>query len=369
MVAVLRTKWRPSVTSSSSQRAVRARRAWEWPKTRTSPSYGGDPGVDAVQAGGDLGGGFAVGYRVGPDRPAGHGLADLRGGDALVVAVVPLDQVVVDLGVREAGEFGRPPGSLPGLSQHQVELLPGQPLLQRRRDRSPVRGQRQVGRRTCAGPTCSTRSRRAGSANSWSSRRSVCGHASIVADRDRIGADRPRGLDRCTRDRAGSETVSASTLRPPHRSRHVASGPTGRPATIYDVAALAKLSIATVSRVLQGTGPVSAKARARVDQAAHELNYVPLRAARSLAVQRHEAHGLVLPDLAGPFYGDLLMGYERWAGEHGQSVVITVTHGNPDPRRSAPRPGRPGRRDRCPRQRSGPADDPGPAQGAECRWC
>lgn len=90
----------------------------------------------------------------------------------------------------------------------------------------------------------------------------------------------------------------------------MASG-TSRPTTIYDVAALAKLSIATVSRVLQGTGPVSAKAKARVDQAAHELNYVPLRAARSLAVQRHEAHGLVLPDLAGPFYGDLLLGYER----------------------------------------------------------
>jgi LacI family transcriptional regulator len=79
---------------------------------------------------------------------------------------------------------------------------------------------------------------------------------------------------------------------------------------------------------------VSEKARARVDQAARELNYVPLRAARSLAVQRHEAHGLVLPDLAGPFYGDLLMGYERWAGEHGQSVIITVTHGNPDPERT-----------------------------------
>ncbi len=109
---------------------------------------------------------------------------------------------------------------------------------------------------------------------------------------------------------------------------------TGKPATIYDVAARAKLSIATVSRVLQGTGPVSEKARAKVGQAAAELNYVPLRAARSLAVQRHEAHGLVLPDLSGPFYGDLLMGYERWAGEHGQSVVLTVTHGNADPRRS-----------------------------------
>jgi LacI family transcriptional regulator len=51
-------------------------------------------------------------------------------------------------------------------------------------------------------------------------------------------------------------------------------------------------------------------------------------------VQRHEAHGLVLPDLAGPFYGDLLMGYERWAGEHGQSVILTVTHGNPEPQRA-----------------------------------
>jgi LacI family transcriptional regulator len=106
--------------------------------------------------------------------------------------------------------------------------------------------------------------------------------------------------------------------------------PVDRPATIYDVAALAKLSIATVSRVLQGTGPVSAKAKERVDLAARELNYVPLRAARSLAVQRHEAHGLVLPDLSGPYYGDLLMGYERWAGERGQSVIITVTHSRTD---------------------------------------
>jgi LacI family transcriptional regulator len=108
------------------------------------------------------------------------------------------------------------------------------------------------------------------------------------------------------------------------------AGSAGRPATIYDVAALANLSIATVSRVLQGTGPVSERARMRVVQAARELNYVPLRAARSLAVQRHEAHGLVLPDLAGPFYADLLMGYERWAGEHGQSVVITVTRDRAD---------------------------------------
>ena len=114
----------------------------------------------------------------------------------------------------------------------------------------------------------------------------------------------------------------------------MASGTTGRPATIYDVAARAKLSIATVSRVLQGTGPVSEKARARVDQAAQELNYVPLRAARSLAVQRHEAHGLVLPDLAGPFYGDLLMGTNAGPANTARASSSPSRTATRDPRRS-----------------------------------
>src|SRR5215212_5240988 len=73
--------------------------------------YGGYAGVDAVEAGGDLGGSLAVGYRVRPDRPARHGLADLRGGDAFVVPVVPLDQILIHHRVREAGEFRRTTGS------------------------------------------------------------------------------------------------------------------------------------------------------------------------------------------------------------------------------------------------------------------
>src|SRR5665647_1713974 len=74
-----------------------------------------------------------------------------------------------------------------------------------------------------------------------------------------------------------------------------------RPTTIYSVAQLAGVSIATVSRVLQGTKGTSPQTRANVLRAVEKLDYVPLQAARSLAVHRHEAHGFILPDLIGPY--------------------------------------------------------------------
>lgn len=104
-----------------------------------------------------------------------------------------------------------------------------------------------------------------------------------------------------------------------------------RSTTIYSVAQLAGVSIATVSRVLQGTRGTSPHARANVLRAVDELEYVPLRAARSLAVQRHAANGLVVPDLIGPYYSELLMGYESAAADFGQSVVIVVTRTRDDP--------------------------------------
>jgi len=104
-----------------------------------------------------------------------------------------------------------------------------------------------------------------------------------------------------------------------------------RPTTIYSVAQLAGVSIATVSRVLQGTTATSPQTRAKVLRAVEELEYVPLQAARSLAVQRHEAHGLVVPDLIGPYYSELLMGYESAAAQFGQSVIIVITHQRADP--------------------------------------
>ena len=112
------------------------------------------------------------------------------------------------------------------------------------------------------------------------------------------------------------------------------SGPGKRPTTIYSVAQLAGVSIATVSRVLQGTGVTSAQTRAKVLQAVEDLEYVPLQSARSLAVKRHEAHGLVVPDLTGPYYSEMLMGYESAAAQHGKSVIIVVTRPREDPTRA-----------------------------------
>ncbi len=107
--------------------------------------------------------------------------------------------------------------------------------------------------------------------------------------------------------------------------------PQDRPsATIYSVAELAGVSIASVSRVLQGSATVSEATRSKVLEAAARLNYVPLAAARSLAVRQHEAHGLVLPELSGPYYSELLLGFESRAAELGQSVVLLLTQGKQD---------------------------------------
>lgn len=108
----------------------------------------------------------------------------------------------------------------------------------------------------------------------------------------------------------------------------------GEPVTIYTVAERAGVSIATVSRVLQGSRPASAETRSKVLRAAAELDYVPLRAGRALPANRHEAHGLVLPELSGPYYSAVLMGYESAAAHYGQSVVVVVTANRSDMRRT-----------------------------------
>ena len=98
--------------------------------------------------------------------------------------------------------------------------------------------------------------------------------------------------------------------------------------TIYSVADAAGVSIATVSRVVQGTGAVSERTRSKVLDAIERLDYMPTAAARSLAVRQHEALGLVLPELTGPYFSELLMGFEETAAEHRLSVVLSLAeHG------------------------------------------
>ncbi|GAA4696781.1 LacI family DNA-binding transcriptional regulator [Phytohabitans rumicis] len=100
--------------------------------------------------------------------------------------------------------------------------------------------------------------------------------------------------------------------------------------TIYEVARRAGVSIATVSRAMRDSDLVTAETRARVRAAAQELDFTPSRLGRSLAEGQHAANGIVFPDLVGPYYAEVVLGYEEVAAELGRSVLILATHGRRD---------------------------------------
>jgi LacI family transcriptional regulator len=97
--------------------------------------------------------------------------------------------------------------------------------------------------------------------------------------------------------------------------------------TIYEVARRAGVSIATVSRALRDTGPVAPRTRAKVLAAVEELRFTPSRLGVSLAEGRHAANGIVFPDLSGPYYAEVVLGYEEVASELGRSVIILSARG------------------------------------------
>ena len=97
--------------------------------------------------------------------------------------------------------------------------------------------------------------------------------------------------------------------------------------TIYEVAQQAGVSIATVSRVMRGTAGVAPGTRERVLGAVSDLRYTPSRSAQSLAEGHHAANGIVFPDLSGPYFAEVVLGYEEVAAEKGRSVLILTTHG------------------------------------------
>ena len=107
------------------------------------------------------------------------------------------------------------------------------------------------------------------------------------------------------------------------RSRTRKSPTSGR-ATIYSVAERAGVSIATVSRVLSGTTVTSPEATEKVLRAAHELAYVPQNSAKSLASARYQTHAVVIGSLDGPYYSELLMGYEEVAARYDQELLLVV---------------------------------------------
>lgn len=103
-------------------------------------------------------------------------------------------------------------------------------------------------------------------------------------------------------------------------------------ATIYAVAERAHVSIATVSRVVQGSPLVAEGTRTRVLAAIDALDYLPSGAARSLAGRRYDTFGLVLPELGGPYYAELLIGFEARAAELQRSVMLVLAGSRKDRR-------------------------------------
>jgi LacI family transcriptional regulator len=98
---------------------------------------------------------------------------------------------------------------------------------------------------------------------------------------------------------------------------------------VYQVAERAGVSIATVSRALREDSPVAPETRRRVMAAARELNWRPSRAAQILAGHTHDAVAIVLPDLAGPYYAQVIAGFESEVVRQGSSVMVLATHGRP----------------------------------------
>lgn len=97
-------------------------------------------------------------------------------------------------------------------------------------------------------------------------------------------------------------------------------------ATIYEVSELAGVSLATVSRVMNGSSNVSDKTRKKVEDAMNKLGYRPNSIAQSLASNRSNSIGVLIPELKGPFFGFLMAGVETRLREANKHVIFTAGH-------------------------------------------
>jgi LacI family transcriptional regulator len=97
-------------------------------------------------------------------------------------------------------------------------------------------------------------------------------------------------------------------------------------ASIKEVALKAGVSIATVSRVINDKGPVAEETRRRILEAIEKLRYVPHGAARSLITNQTDTIGVLLPDLYGEFFSEVIRGIDQAARRNGLHVLISGFH-------------------------------------------
>ncbi|MFD2472729.1 LacI family DNA-binding transcriptional regulator [Amycolatopsis silviterrae] len=104
--------------------------------------------------------------------------------------------------------------------------------------------------------------------------------------------------------------------------------------TLREVADHAKVSVATVSRVLAGNYPVAAETRRRVEQSIQALDYVANVHARALAGVAPRTVAFVLPDVRAPAFAHAAQGVEEASAEHGALCLICTTQGDPERERA-----------------------------------
>src|SRR6202007_1123077 len=96
----------------------------------------------------------------------------------------------------------------------------------------------------------------------------------------------------------------------------------GNAASIYDVARESGVSVFTVSAVVNKKTHVGKRLRERVEAAIRKLNYRPNLIARSLAKQRTHTTGMIVPDIATPFFPMVVRGAEDAAQKHGYNLLL-----------------------------------------------
>ncbi|MFB4295300.1 LacI family DNA-binding transcriptional regulator [Actinomadura sp. NTSP31] len=105
----------------------------------------------------------------------------------------------------------------------------------------------------------------------------------------------------------------------------MSTAPDGPRATIRAVARLAGVSASTVSRALNAPELVNAETRRRVLECADRLGYQPNRAAQSLVLGRTRNVGLIVPDIANPFYAPFIKGVEAHFRDTEYAVFLADT--------------------------------------------
>ncbi|HWS71027.1 MAG TPA: LacI family DNA-binding transcriptional regulator, partial [Thermoanaerobaculia bacterium] len=93
--------------------------------------------------------------------------------------------------------------------------------------------------------------------------------------------------------------------------------------TIHDVATRAGVSVATVSRVLNGKELVREETSQLVLDAVKSLRYVPNIAARSLSIRRSHTIGVVLPEVHGEFFSEVIRGLDLAARAAGYHLLVS----------------------------------------------